>query len=173
MKGYTIQHSIELLEKEAGSGSGGASTASEVSFNNSGTGLVATNVQSAIGELVARDSFGSDEIIIGTRNGQPVYRKIIEFGALPNTSSKAVEHGIDNLDMTKVFKLSGTAARTATSPQVCVLPYVDESNQHGARLIISETSITVITSSDMSAFDTTHITIVYQKTAVTGSKKKK
>lgn len=54
MKGYTIQHSIELLERQAGSGSGGASTASEVSFDNTGTGLVATNVQSAISEVNAK-----------------------------------------------------------------------------------------------------------------------
>lgn len=51
MKGYTIQNSIELLEKKAGSGSGGASTAAEVSFDNTGTGLVATNVQGAISEV--------------------------------------------------------------------------------------------------------------------------
>ena len=50
MKGYTIQHSIELLEKKAGSGSG-ASTASQVSFDNTGTGLDATNVQEALVEL--------------------------------------------------------------------------------------------------------------------------
>lgn len=60
MKGYTIQHSIELLEKEAGSGSGGASTASEVSFDNTDTGLVATNVQSAISELAISRYFPTD-----------------------------------------------------------------------------------------------------------------
>lgn len=50
MKGYTIQNSIELLEKKAGSGSG-ASSASNVSFDNTGTGLAATNVQGAITEV--------------------------------------------------------------------------------------------------------------------------
>lgn len=53
MKGYTIQHSIDLLEKavENSGGSGGASTASEVSYDNTTSGLVATNVQAAIDEL--------------------------------------------------------------------------------------------------------------------------
>lgn len=61
MKGYTIQHSIELLEKSQGSG-GGASIASAVSFDNTGTGLVATNVQSAISEVNGKsiDLFPSD-----------------------------------------------------------------------------------------------------------------
>ena len=55
MKGYTIQHSIDLLEKavENSGGSGGASTASDVSYNNTTSGLVATNVQAAIDEVAA------------------------------------------------------------------------------------------------------------------------
>ena len=72
MKGYTIQHSIELLEKQAGSGSGGASTAAQVSFDNTGTGLVATNVQSAIGEvntkaddISGRFNYSATEKVIG------------------------------------------------------------------------------------------------------------
>lgn len=29
---------------------------------------------------------------------KPIYRKVVNFGALPNASSKAVNHGISNLD---------------------------------------------------------------------------
>lgn len=54
MKGYTIQHSIELLEKNGGSGSGGASTAAQVSYDNTSSGLSGTNVQSAIDEVNAK-----------------------------------------------------------------------------------------------------------------------
>lgn len=54
MKGYTIQHSIDLLEKKvenSGGGSSGGGTAADVSYSNTSSGLVATNVQSAIDEI--------------------------------------------------------------------------------------------------------------------------
>ena len=53
MKGYTIQNSIDMLEKaiENGSGSGGASTAADVSYDNTSSGLTADDVQEAIDEL--------------------------------------------------------------------------------------------------------------------------
>lgn len=53
MKGYTIQHSIDLLEKavENGGGSGGSTTAADVSYNNTSSHLTADDVQEAIDEL--------------------------------------------------------------------------------------------------------------------------
>lgn len=54
MKGYTIQNSIRLLEKEEnGGGSGGATTAANVTYDNTTSGLTATNVQAAIDEVAA------------------------------------------------------------------------------------------------------------------------
>ena len=53
MKGYTIQNSIELLEKavEDAGGSGGASSAADVSYDNTSSGLTADDVQEAVDEL--------------------------------------------------------------------------------------------------------------------------
>lgn len=53
MKGYTIQHSIDLLEKavENGGGSGGVTTAADVSYDNTSSHLTADDVQEAIDEL--------------------------------------------------------------------------------------------------------------------------
>ena len=53
MKGYTIQHSIDLLEKEVDQigGSGGGTTALNVSYDNTDSGLTADDVQGAIDEL--------------------------------------------------------------------------------------------------------------------------
>ena len=81
MKGYTIQHSIELLEKKIKSlGSGGASTASEVSFDNTDTGLVATNVQGALSEIDLRSKYSTTKAKIGKWiDGRDVYRLVIVF----------------------------------------------------------------------------------------------
>ena len=50
MRGYTIQNSIDLLEKKGGGG-GTSGTASDISYDNTISGLTADNVQEAIDEL--------------------------------------------------------------------------------------------------------------------------
>ena len=78
MRGYTIQNSINLLEK--GGGAGGASSAAGVSFDNTGTGLAATNVQTALGELDARSKYSTTKQKIGKWiDGRDVYRLVIDF----------------------------------------------------------------------------------------------
>ena len=52
MKKYTIQASIDELEKKVAAGGGGASSAEDVSYDPTTSGLTATNVQAAIDELV-------------------------------------------------------------------------------------------------------------------------
>lgn len=54
MKGYTIQHSIDLLEKAVeNSGTGGETAAEDITYDNTTSGLTATDVQSAIDEVAA------------------------------------------------------------------------------------------------------------------------
>ena len=83
MKGYTIQNSINLLEKGA-NGSGESTTASNVSYDNTDSGLTAENVQAAIDEVVGDIPTISDygvnysetETVIGTYLGETLYRKV-------------------------------------------------------------------------------------------------
>ena len=86
MKGYTIQKSIDLLEKEVkkNGGGSGASSADNVSFDNTGTGLVGTNVQSAIEEvntnLTNVGTYSTTKTKIGKWiDGRDVYRLVIDF----------------------------------------------------------------------------------------------
>lgn len=51
MKGFTIQNSIDLLEKNGGGGGHTSGTASDISYDNTSSGLTADNVQEAIDEL--------------------------------------------------------------------------------------------------------------------------
>lgn len=53
MKGYTIQNSIDLLERSGSGGSGDTVTASAVTYDNTSSGLTATDVQAAIDEVAA------------------------------------------------------------------------------------------------------------------------
>ena len=92
MKGYTIQESIELLEKavENGSGSGGASTAADVSYDNTSSGLTADDVQEAIDELagIKPINISTTEILIGKWGDEDLYAKLVECGDMPNNTTK-------------------------------------------------------------------------------------
>ena len=78
MKGYTIQHSIELLEEEVknGGGSGGSTTAANVSYDNTDSGLTAETVQAALDEIdgnvdtlsTAVNTMASKFVISGTEH---------------------------------------------------------------------------------------------------------
>ena len=116
MKGYTIQNSIDLLEKN-GTGTSEPTIAANVSFDNTGTGLVATNVQSAIEEVQTGASnagtYSTSETLIGTYKGKPHYRKVIHFDSTLAValSGQWVSTGVDISDieqLTRVTSLSSS-----------------------------------------------------------------
>lgn len=54
MKGFTIQHSIDLLEKKVDQGfKSGSGSADNITYDNTSSGLSGTNVQTAIDEIVS------------------------------------------------------------------------------------------------------------------------
>ncbi len=80
MKGYTINKSIDLLENEVDdlkeSQTGG--TAADISYDNTGTGLEATNVQGALTEIDTRSNYSTTEHKIGKWiDGSDLYEKTI------------------------------------------------------------------------------------------------
>ena len=65
--------------------------------------------------------YSEDEREIGVwTDGRPLYQKTINFGALPNNSSKVVNHNISNLDITAIAALEIVAQQGtyATFPRV-------------------------------------------------------
>ena len=86
MKGYTIQHSINLLEKAVENGGSGGSTAADISYDNTSSHLTADDVQEAIDELntaigqISGDvTISSTESKIGTYDGEDLYAKTFEI----------------------------------------------------------------------------------------------
>lgn len=178
MKGYTIQESIDLLEKavENSGGSSGASTAADVSYSNTSSGLLATNVQAAIDELDTKVDnletghvYSTIEAQVGKWiDNSPVYEKTIECGTLPNNTSLTVAHGITGLD--KVVECSGTGYGSANQ---IILPFTNNTSaQSQIAVIIDATNITIRTGEDKSSY-TGYITLRYTKTAPTRTSKKK
>ena len=84
-----------------------------------------------------------------------VYRKVINFGALPNTGAKSVDH---NIAINPAFSFTRIYA-TATNPstQFIPIPYASASGTDNIELSVSATQVTITTASNRSAFTTTYV----------------
>lgn len=94
-------------------------------------------------------------------DGKPVYKKTVDVGSLPNASTKAVDHGISNLD--RVVSITGTA--TTTGKRTIPLPYNTGSTNYAQCIGVEiyPTYIRINTlSADRSGF-TGYVTIHYTK----------
>lgn len=104
--------------------------------------------------------YSTEEQIIGTWiDGKPLYQKTIDFGALPNNTTKSVNHNIQNIDY--VVNLFGAAYRSSDGI-VNTLPCYNH-NVYGAELVSNSTSIMVTTFADRSTFSESYVTIQYTK----------
>lgn len=133
------------------------------------SGVVATVVDSldsdsATDALSAKQgrlmsTYSTDEIRIGTwLDGKPLYRKVINFGTLPNSNVKSVIHEIQNLK--RIVKLEGFAGSSITKGGI-TLPHATSSP---TALFASDTDVSVLTVDDKSAYTEAYIYITYTKT---------
>ena len=117
--------------------------------------------------IASSDCYSTEEKEIGCwHNGKPVYQKCVDFGALPNATTKTVAHGIENLEDVVDARLFATDAShtnflplnfTATSSQN--LPYQVSG-------YITSTNIRIDTGSNRSGFSG-YVVIQYTKTTDT------
>lgn len=90
-----------------------------------------------------------------------VFRKVIDFGGLPNTATKSVAHGItfgNTLSATKVYGAS-TAPGTSWIP----LPYASPVLANNIELNLDATNVNVTTGSNRTAYTRTFIIVEYIK----------
>ena len=60
-----------------------------------------------------------DEELAGVaHDGRLVFRKVLDFGALPNASGRAIVHGIS--DLNEVVGIEGVAVDTATGDTIAI-----------------------------------------------------
>lgn len=98
MKGYTIQNSIDLLEKN-GTGGGGSTSAANVTYDNTASGLTADDVQDAIDELDS--SVDTNTTAIAAINS-----KTIKFG----TPASETISGLNVVNAKHTFANGGLAS---------------------------------------------------------------
>lgn len=84
--------------------------------------------------------------------------QMVEFGALPNNNTTSVAHNIAGLVLDRVVDLYGIAT---DGTDVFTLPRFHATLALGARLQMSATDVSVVTTGDLSAFTNCKIFISY------------
>lgn len=86
-----------------------------------------------------------------------IYRKVIEFGELPNAGSKSVAHGV--ADKVRFTRVCGIA--TDAVGQNLPLPMVSANGANNIYLAVGNARVTIQTASDRSNFTWCYITLEY------------
>ncbi len=138
------------------------------SFNDSKIGNPANlnttskNVVGAINEVYNNNIFSTAETIIGKWiNGKSIYRKVIDFGALPNNTQKNLNHNISNVDIfTNVYGIAYTSGYVYTYP--LPLMYKGSDYNYNVELMVSKQSISMSSNTDRSALSA-YVVLEYTK----------
>lgn len=106
--------------------------------------------------------YSENETICGVWLDKPLYRKVIDIGYLPDNSYTTTNHNISNiLTITRVI---GVAIRNSDKDTLPI-PYVtfNANNNGGITIYANDTSITIGTTTDRSAYNG-YIVLEYTKT---------
>lgn len=133
------------------------------SFKPYTTPRIKANVNGDYRTIAYKNVYSTGENVIGEWLGKPLYRKVIDFGALPNNTDKAVKHNISDLDT--IVNLSGIAIKTDNT--IFTLPYA-ANGAASISLYANNSNVDVITYTDRSNITKCYITLEYTKTTDTG-----
>lgn len=121
---------------------------------------IASAVNNKIGGLYVPEEKINSEQYFDPSNLQKlkqVYRMTVDFGALPNTSSKSVAHNVSGWNSS--WRLTSAWGGASDPVNLQYLPIPND----GILLEINSTSVTVTTTSNRSAFTASTIVIEYTK----------
>lgn len=108
------------------------------------------------------NDYTTNEVKIGTFLGADLYRKTIDTGAMPNTTTKQVAHGISGLNF--IRSISG-AAKNPDYSYFAPLPYVQPDDTYQISIYVDATNINIMSTSNMSGYSQSYITLEYTKTS--------
>lgn len=142
---------------------------SMIDYDNTVSGLNATDVQGAIDEIEDQIQnlpsggtvdYSTTEHEIGTWiDGSSLYEKTINFGTLPNATNKTVNHDISNLK--DILTAQGMAIRGTNTFKP--LPFSAPTASGNISVEVTDSVVYVATLSDYSAYTNSYITLRYTK----------
>lgn len=97
-----------------------------------------------------------------TPQNRPVFRKVINFGALPNTGTTNVAHGLTPLASWTFTRIYGAASDTAGMAYI-PLPFSSPTLAENVKVEVDATNVSITTGDDKSAFTTSYIILEYIK----------
>ena len=106
--------------------------------------------------------FSLEEKIVGKWiDGKPLYQKTINFGALPNNTTKDVAHGVSNMKlMVECWGIATSSSEIMSLPRVSTGP---TDPKYSVALSASTSNIKITTGYDRTSFSA-YVTIRYTKT---------
>jgi len=117
--------------------------------------MLSDNVSSVENAL----NYSTSEHVVGKWiDGSTLYEKTIDFGALPNATTKSKGHGITNLG--KVISINGIATKSGAFKPI---PYIW--NATHIDIEATDSLVYINTGSDMSSYTATYVTLRYTKTS--------
>lgn len=125
------------------------------------------NVVGAINEVYNSNIFSTTETIIGKWiNGKSIYRKVIDFGALPNKARITVNHNISNIDIfTNIYGVASTANNVYSYPLPVI--YRGTESNYNIEILAAKAYIEMASVEDRSTL-TAYVVLEYTKTSNTG-----
>ena len=93
-----------------------------------------------------------------------VYRLVVNFGALPNSTSKSVAHGITwtSAVPTIFTRIYATATNTGTPGPAIPIPYINTTTPaNSVQLDVTTTNVVITTGADYTAYDTCYVVLEY------------
>lgn len=96
-------------------------------------------------------------------DGKPLYQKTIDFGALPNNTTKTVAHNISNLE--RIVEIKGAASYPTAGANIAIPYVVNQTTTIGlqTQMNINDTNITITTKDNISMYSG-YVTLQYTKT---------
>lgn len=137
--------------------------------------ITMTNVDPGEGATLAADhyigvyggdpiitDYSTNEINTGAKwiNGEPIYKKTIYFGALPNSSEKTINHNISNISFVAKYECVAFKNDMTT----LMIPFSGTSSTQDIYAIVDDTSVTLGDGMDRTAYNA-YITIYYTKSS--------
>lgn len=97
-------------------------------------------------------------------DGKPIYRKVINFGALPNNTTKSVAHNISNMETVVSANLIGYY-NLSQGGNCVVMPYIGSDFAHSVGFYLNGTYVYCKSGTSLSAsYPNSYATIEYTKT---------
>ena len=119
-----------------------------------------TKTTDSVIEIGDDTDYSTTEKIVGTWiDGKPLYQKVVDCGAMPNSTTKTISHSISNID--NIVNYHGIAIKSSDS---IPLPYPGNPTSDTIKIHVNKMNILIIDSADWSNYPASYVTVQYTKT---------